>query len=502
MRAGTRALAAAAAFCLLAAGLTACLGDEDSEKKNVRTPRHPPVVMLVFDEFSTVSLLDRPDRVDAERYPSFAALARDSHWFPYATASLDETARAMRALFTGRTTWRYGRATLQEHPHNLFTILGRRYRMNASEEVSSMCPRRLCRRVREQNRHSILRKLAAGRPERLDRWLASLRASRRPTLYFTHVLLPHGPWEYLPSGRRYAEPPIRKSFSWGLEHYDRWLVNQRYQQHLLQVAYTDRLLGKVMDRLRATGLYDRSLIVVTADNGESFGRLGNGHEISSRNAGDIALTPLFVKLPHQDGGRVDRRHVRIIDVLPTIARLAHVPPRRRLEGRSIFGGGARKIPGNTVMIKRTGERLRLSEAELHRRAGDAVRLKLRLFGSGGGAPGLYGMGPHPETHGTPVDRWPTLRPGATRALVDAPSGSVPLKLGGRLSGPGSGRRVDVAVAVNGKIVATAPSVQPVRGGPQAFSALIPEDSLRPGRDRLEVFELVRGRTPRLRPLTP
>jgi hypothetical protein len=30
-------------------------------------------------------------------------------------------------------------------------------------------------------------------------------------------------------------------------------VNQSYQRHLLQVGFTDRLLGKVLDRLRASG---------------------------------------------------------------------------------------------------------------------------------------------------------------------------------------------------------------------------------------------------------
>lgn len=63
----------------------------------------PPVVMLVFDEFPTISLLDAHERIDAERYPNFAAFARTGTWFPYATASVDETGRATEALLTGST---------------------------------------------------------------------------------------------------------------------------------------------------------------------------------------------------------------------------------------------------------------------------------------------------------------------------------------------------------------------------------------------------------------
>src|SRR3712207_8878074 len=39
------------------------------------------------------------------------------------------------------------------------------------------------------------------------------------------------------------------------------------QRLLLQSTYTDRLIGQLLDRLRATGLWDRALLVVTADHG-------------------------------------------------------------------------------------------------------------------------------------------------------------------------------------------------------------------------------------------
>ena len=53
-----------------------------------------PVVMLVFDEFPAISLLDARGRIGAERYPNFAAFTRTGTWFPYATASVDETGSA------------------------------------------------------------------------------------------------------------------------------------------------------------------------------------------------------------------------------------------------------------------------------------------------------------------------------------------------------------------------------------------------------------------------
>jgi hypothetical protein len=215
-------------------------------------------------------------------------------------------------------------------------------------------------------------------------------ASRAPALYFKHLLLPHAPWTYLPSGRRYLKGPSERVLSWDLWHYNRWLVNQVYQRHLLQVEFTDRLLGRALARLRKTGLYDRSLIVLTADNGESFGRVGNGHNFNHRNAAEIALTPLIVKLPFQRAGRIDRRHVRVIDVLPTIASVAHVRPGWRVDGVPLVGSHRRRPPASALLFERDGRRIVLSGRELRRRAAAALRLKLRLFGSGDAGPGLYG----------------------------------------------------------------------------------------------------------------
>ena len=482
-------------------GMVGCSGGPSRGNQLAPPAKHPPVVMLVFDEFPTTSLVSAGGGIDPARYPNFAALSRDATWFPYATASLDETGRAMRSLLTGRTTWRYARPTYAENPRNLFSLMGRTYRIDASEEATSMCPRRLCPRVRMQNGPSIRRELASGRPERFDRWLRSLRSSARPTLYFKQVFFPHGPWRYLPSGRQLVEGSTQRRFSWEFQHTNRWLVNQRYQQHLLQVGFTDRLLGRALARLKATGLYDRALVVVTADNGESFGRIGNGHEIRRANAGDIALTPLFVKLPNQHQGRTERRHVRTIDLLPTIARSAHLKLNWRVEGRSIFGPSARRIPSSTLLVQRSGSRLRLSAGSLRRWAAAARRLKARLFGSGADPQGLFRIGPFPSMVETQVQRWPALPSDGTHAVIDLAgsyrrvrldSGSVPVKVAGRLTGRSSRRPSSVAIGVNGVIAATAPTLTPRRGGPGYFSALLPETALRQGANEVRVFAIIRS----------
>jgi hypothetical protein len=308
------------------------------------------------------------------------------------------------------------------------------------------------------------------------------------------------PLRYLPSGRVYSHDPheaiggVLKAF------HNRWLIAQAYQRHLLQLGFTDRLLGGVLGRLREKGMYDRSLIVVTADNGESFGQVGNRHEISRRNAADIALTPLFVKLPHQRHGRVVSRHVRTVDVLPTIAHVTGVRVPRGTQGISALGPLARRIPASTTLIQRSGHHLRLSLRALQREGRKAVRRKLRRFGSGPLFPGLYRIGPHPSLLLRPVAQLPVSPARRLRAVVNPRSAAGPVRLRprfapsyltGRLVGATGRRRVDLAVALNGLVVATVPSFRLSRKGPELFSAIIPEEAFHDGSNEVSLFRVDR-----------
>jgi hypothetical protein len=472
--------------------------------KAAAAARRPPVVLITFDGFPTVSLLNARRRIDRALYPAFASLAAGSTWFPNSTSSQDDTGHALRALFTGRLSRRFSKPTYRANPKNLFTLLGRRYKIVADEEVTSFCPKRLCPNSRELTAAEVEQKLHEDRPKGFLDWVARLSPSRRPTFYQKHVLLPHPPRTYLPSGLTYFNGPSENGMA--REDWQRipWLIQQDYQRHLLQVELADRLLGRALARLRSTGLYNRSLIVVTADHGESFGQPGNGREVDRRTVGDIAMTPLFVKLPFQRAGRINRRHVRIIDLAPTIARVVRLRPGWRVEGHSVFGRAARRIPRAALMIETSGERHRLSSKALGRLAAASLKRKLTLFG-GSGDP--FRLGPHRELHRTQVTRWPVLPAGALRAALDFPdryrsvppaSPSPPVKVTGRLTGPGSTEPVDLAVAVNGAIEATASAFPKATGASRIFSVFIPETSLRIGANTVQVFAIQGGPTPALR----
>lgn len=293
-----------------------------------------PVVMVVFDEFP-VDALRRPDgRIDAARFPNLARFARGATWFPNTVAAHDSTPYALPATTDGRRPRKGVAATAEGHPSSIFTLLGDLgYRLAVNEEATDICPGRLCP-GNAANRLGILKNLRRnGREQRLEEWIRSVSASERPTFYFKHVLLPHLPWIYLPSGRRVRGSLRHLAGPEGF--HDAGLTRHNYARLLAQLGYGDHELGRLVARLRRAGLYDRSLIVLTADHGIAF-ELGvnDRRKLSDRNVDEIAPVPFFAKAPGQSRGRVVPSLLRTYDVVPTMADLLDLSVTWPVDGSS------------------------------------------------------------------------------------------------------------------------------------------------------------------------
>jgi hypothetical protein len=482
----------------------------------LRGPARPKaIVMVVFDELPLTSLIGRGGVIDAERYPAFAGLARDATWYRGATAVHDSTALAVPAILDGRYPRPGEDSDVYSHPANLFTLLERRYQVNASEEASGLCPTSLC----EPEDGTTDSHLSSGKPERFHRFVSSIHPASLPTLWFKHVLLPHVPWQFYPSGRRYRRnapepiPGLNGELGFGVP----WLVKVSYQRHLLQVGFANRLLGELVGRLKRLDMYDDAMIVVVADHGIGFHVGVERRTVTPHNVQDLLPVPLLVKLPGQVRGDVVDRHVETIDVLPTILEVAGTPVPSRLDGRSLIDPVA--SPARRVRVfHRVGTELNTIGGEyvfdvdaLERRRKAAVRRKLALFGSGGGrAPSaLFRIGPHSELVGRRIDEIPHL-PGVGSAYihqatelqeVDPASGFVPGQITGQVAygRPGGGR--DIAVVIGGRVAATGATFSLAGYSAESFEVIVPERALRRGANEARVYEIVTvaGR-PALRPL--
>jgi Sulfatase len=484
--------AAAAALVLAAVSLT----DDAAATR-------PPVVVLVLDEFPTESLLLPDGRIDRARYPGFGRLAARSTWFPNATTVADSTTHALPAILDGRMPRGGVPPTSAGHPHSLFTLLSRHgYRIHSNEDVTSVCPHRLCGEPRF-SWERVFTRLFSGRVERLEATIDSLGRRGPPSFSFHHALLPHMPWSYLPSGRSYRgdDEPFTKGVSGPRGFDDPFLTLQNRQRHLLQVGLVDREVGRLLDRLEAARRLDRALMVVTADHGIAFD-LGvrSRRSVSARNIDEIAPVPLFVKRPRQRRGRMSPAWVRTVDVVPTVAALLHLHLPWRVAGRSVFA--ARRTPRAVGMPDRSLRgKVSIAVRTLRRRRRANLRQMARVYGVG--RESLYRIGPHPGLIGRWLDTR-TLPTSALRAEIDErrpsfdpASGSVPSWVSGRILGGAASERHDLAVTVNGWVAAVARSFRLRGSADERFSALAPEAAFRKGLNSVELLEVRDGRLLRM-----
>ena len=131
-----------AAELVAAALLAGCagIGDEDSAES---AERHPPVVVVVFDEFPTDDLLGPNGRIDAERYPNFAELASMSTWFPNGYTAYDSTFKAVPSILDGRLPKRGTAPDVRSHKPSVFHLMDRLgYEVFKVESASARVPAR------------------------------------------------------------------------------------------------------------------------------------------------------------------------------------------------------------------------------------------------------------------------------------------------------------------------------------------------------------------------
>lgn len=295
------------------------------------------------------------------------------------------------------------------------------------------------------------------------RLLSFIRHVNKPRFYFMHLVMPHQPWRYLPTGQAYPQtspiPGEVESLGKGKEWVDdQWLVNQAYQRHLLQTALLDRQMGVLIDRLKNKGIYERSLFVVAADHGIAYAPGSSKRVMTKKTVGHIAAVPLFIKPPFLGEGRISDRPVETVDVVPTIAtilKLSNKP--KAIDGISAL---RKNFPNNR---RRATEGIEIGPRGQAKFA--VARMKYEMFGEAGGVLNLWKTGPGASESlvGRMVDELTVEPIGTTTVHVDEAEAHVntepdapllPALLEGTLNGTSAEPKQHIAVAMNGRIVAT------------------------------------------------
>jgi hypothetical protein len=514
------------------------LPQDEAGALGVRVPSRVPVVMVVFDELPTATLMDDRGRLDRRRFPNFGRLAAESTWYPNNTTVADFSPRAVPAIYTGIAPGYRALPIAADQPNSVFTLLGGAYRFHSQEAVTQVCAESLCGETDRPSQATRLKSLVKdlryveGRlilpsslanelpnvsttfgnfgnnddgdvkefardffeppsPREFQEWLAGVRGGR--TFNQIHIEIPHEPFRFLPTGQTYEDTSIDNLATDDARF---WAVGgdgvaTTLQRHYLQTGYADFLVGQLIRRLRASGIWEKALVIVTADHGISFEPGAFRRTAVPENLGSVANPPLFIRFPGQRVGKVSPAHTRTVDIVPTIAQQLGIELPYETNGVPV----TEERPGGTVVVQ-SGSRTILSEPLsrlLRQRRAVLARSAARL----GRGTGIYALGPRPDLLGLPgppvsgagSTQTATIENGSSYAEVDPGAEEIPAFISGELGGVAPG--APIAIAINGRVLATCRAFE--NEGAVRYGAVVPPASFLPGANQVGIYRVGRGR---------
>jgi hypothetical protein len=327
-----------------------------------------PVLEIITDELPVFSLLGPDHNINAERFPGMAELASLSTWYRNSAAASNFTHQAVPAIMSSKlpTPSGGGGPVLAAYPHNIFTLYRNRLPVGAIEAVTSLCPTDEChsqvagvggvfkwgrfksfvhdavfvyaQRVMPPaiRRHlpSVTEtwggfgqvkarfddEFAAGplsQQRNLTHAVQSFASTRSGHIEVVHVLMPHQPWVLTPD--EHITTSVGVTAGTNPIGFD--AIRDQYQTYLDQMVAVDASIKQAIDTLKAEGVWDKSLVIFTADHGISFlsgEQQRNSDFTNPDQVDDIYRVPTFIKYPGQTSGEVSDCAISNLDLLPTI----------------------------------------------------------------------------------------------------------------------------------------------------------------------------------------
>ncbi|RLB56322.1 MAG: hypothetical protein DRI34_09280 [Deltaproteobacteria bacterium] len=216
-----------------------------------------------------------------------------------------------------------------------------------------------------------------------NRWVLPFldrqRDGKKPFLLWVHYVDTHTPYRapgkyarrYYPAGRDPRDPRFTSlAEAWKqfpAHHRDnefikRWLGGITDVDYVIgtnkgSVSWLDENVGRLIARLRKNGQWDNTIFLFTADHGESLGE----HGLWFLHGGlfePTARIPMILKAPGLPAGRRVETLVSLVDVMPTLLKMAAVPVPAAAQGedlRPLIDGDVRQ---RVVFMEHAGAYLR------------------------------------------------------------------------------------------------------------------------------------------------
>lgn len=340
-----------------------------------------PVFLLIFDEFSGLTLQNLKGELDSSRYPGFAELAAQADYFPNALTAHRSTAISVPSIASGNLQIGDKKGLAPgENLIELFQSGGSMYAQSTvlPADLMSKQNTNLDSLISDfitlyvhiiSHQDWITNKIGAipqtwkgfgvffKKEEQKDAgrhwnphagqfidWIEEVSNIGASSQFnFLHIQFPHRPYNTTTLGRQNKNgalllQKLQKPRTENLNA-DQSLLNAVYHNYMQQSAYTDRLILDFVEVLKNNNLFDKSLIIVTSDHGVSYSRKGVSRRKSVNEASwkNIVSVPLVIKYPYQKEEKVNTSFVTTLDISSTIMNVIGIDSPWESVGQNLKG---------------------------------------------------------------------------------------------------------------------------------------------------------------------
>lgn len=268
------------------------------------------------------------------QYPSVHGTVRKMDFLPESALTLAEVMKA-RGYWTAAFTTNINVAPIFNFQQGFdeFHYLEPSFYFGATDSATKLAAYKGLRAAREKVSSTIWVQNFYQDAEVVDQNVDAFLGSRPPEPFFLfiHYMDPHDPYFELPyNGHGVArvsmpEPPADRA-------------DELHDLYRGDVRYLDEHLKKLTDRLQQGGLYDRSIIALTADHGEEFREHGGWWHGTSLYEEQVRVPLIIKRAAEPQPGRQRSDVARSLDIAPTLVAAAGLPLPDAFQGIDLFQG--------------------------------------------------------------------------------------------------------------------------------------------------------------------
>ncbi len=349
----TRLALTLAAASLAVTALAGCNASDSRESRGGVSN----VVLVTVDTLRADHL--SPYGYDRETSPAIAALAREGTLFEQAFAQIPETLPSIVSIMTSQYPIDHGVRengfTLRDAPRTLAEVLRDEDFLTAAFISSAVLASAsgLSRGFDVYNERFPDKFLELREGQRTGdktvaaarHWLQHYSGDKRRFFLWVHLNDPHSLYTPpAPYDVRFLDEPYEGLVSWKPRQFFRIIRNQlaidakdvRYMiaSYDGEIAFMDDAVGALLRAIDEFAQGD-TLVVFTADHGESLGEHGYFFDHGDYLYDDQTRVPLIVRHPGLPSARSVSELVESVDIMPTVLELAGLPQDGPRRGRSL-----------------------------------------------------------------------------------------------------------------------------------------------------------------------